>query len=418
MRLCLNLACYVMLLFPVFKGCIVDKSFGCGESFDQMLLDPIENFGNDPGIPLRFSSDQIPDRHPLKSSWDRLDARYSSLNSSTDSLNDEPAPLRRVRSCISFESGCLSGVSSPLRPASPFSLERQYLEVGSLARPGAGTSVSEDQYHVISSAVKMAAYMTPEMGSNTFESIKRFCKRHYKFPEDEERHEGDWSTLENSLMFEQKKSFKLIAYGSLIDPESSTEFSTKGDPVLAFGVKRDTSFLPPSPETSPLGIPPSPYEKDLLRFAVDYTGDYDNAINGLLLEVKIGEEFDALRVRERGYDLIKVPVVRFESKEGFKMYLEEAYILAHSVGNKENKMTYNPKEFSPHMAYLYICLRGAMNLSKRMPKSTHALSVFLSTTYVGDKRLGDWLRERPLEGSNDIDLSPRAYFQKIRSSDR
>jgi hypothetical protein len=359
---------------------------------------------------LRFSNDQITDQNPLKISRDRIGFKFS-LKSSSDSLPDDMPSLRRVRSCVSFESESLSGLSSPLRPASPFALESEYLEVGTLARPGAGTLVSEDNYHVISSAVMMAAYMTPDMGSNTFESIKSFCKKHYTFPAQEERYEGDWSDLEQSLREVGKKSFKLIGYGSLIDPESSTEFSIKGDPVLAFGVRRDTSFFPPCPELSPLGMPPSPYEKDLLRFAVKYTGDYENAINGRLVEINLGQEFEDLRVRERGYDLIKVPVVRFESKEKFKMHLEDAYILAQSQGDKENV---RPLDFSPHMAYLYVCLRGAMHLSKSMPRSTHALSFFLLTTHVGDKKLGDWLRARSLEGGSGDNISPRAYFQQIK----
>ncbi len=334
-------------------------------------------------------------------------------------------PLSRSNPYLSrLEEEFMRGCDSPMRPSSPLPIEYDFLEVGELARPGRGVIMPPENRDLLTSAVSVAAHTAPTLREEMLAAIQRYFEEHNPFLVQEERHTNSWQTLEDSLKEQQKTKFKLIGYGSLLDSASSQEFPQRGKPILAFGVRRFFGFLPEKPENSPLGMPDESQEKALLRLTVEYTGSYADKINGLLLTVNLGDEFEALRQREAGYDLIKVPVVRFDPNNSKKMRIKEAYILALSKDTLQETTEAKPKHwpyvndpYTPHLSYLYVCLRGAMKLSQDAPKFAHFLSLFLESTYVKNDEdktnLRNWILSEYSKNTPG-NITPRSHLQQLK----
>ena len=213
-----------------------------------------------------------------------------------------------------------------------------------------------------------------------------------------ERHTDNWSTLEKKLHLQGKESFHLIGFGSLLDPRSSRDFPTRKNPAIAFGVRRFFGFTPSSPERSSLGIPEAPYHHEQLRLSTRITKKESDLTNGVLLEIHLGKEMDALKKREKGYDLVKVPIIKITKNNrlsGEILYeIDEAYILAEPEKNALSRDIQTPKKpLSPHISYLYICLRGAQILSEQISKDTCFTQLFLETTFLEDGKtsLTEWI---------------------------
>jgi hypothetical protein len=354
--------------------------------------------------------------------------RNNDASAVPDSLRGEKLkrnPLSSSNPHLSvLEEEFMRGTDSPMRPSSPLPFSYDFLEVGPLARPGKGVVLPPEERDLLASAVSVAAHVAPTLREEMIQAIQKHFKEHTPFSDQEERHTDSWQTLEDSLTQKGKTKFKLIGYGSLLDPASSQEFSKRGKSILAFGVRRFFGFLPEKPENSPLGMPDKSEENALLRLTVEYTGSYEDKINGVLLTVNLGDEFEALRKREAGYDLIKVPVVRFDPKNSKKMRLKEAYILALGKEVSQDKDDARPKHwpyvsdpYRPHLSYLYVCLRGAMKLSLDAPKFIHFLSLFLDSTYVKNDEesidLRNWIiseYSRKIPGN----VTPRTHYCQLK----
>ncbi|MBA4118415.1 MAG: hypothetical protein C0514_05950 [Candidatus Puniceispirillum sp.] len=346
------------------------------------------------------------------------------------------SPLSRSREILSprtwegvdLRSSQGSPCPSPLRPCSPNPVFEEYGQVGDAARPGAGVEITQEAHNLIEAALIMAAYYAPPIDAENIERVRQFCQRHAPFPEEEERYSGDWTDLEERLRIEGKTHLPLIAYGSLMDDLSSGEFAVHGPTVWAFGAVRSFDFIPPSPETSPFGMPHKTREGEILRLLATYTGSYDNHFNGRLMYIALGEELNALRTREKGYDLVRLPAVRFGG-EGRRvtMHLEHAYVLMRPLEendaplktlevhpNKKYGVTSPALKLLPHDLYLYGCMRGAKSLNQ--PRMAHGLSHFLNTTYVETQSLQSWLKERASLAASRTLVSPRKYFHALKEN--
>tara|TARA_A100000171_G_scaffold52398_1_gene70568 strand:- start:2201 stop:3166 length:966 start_codon:yes stop_codon:yes gene_type:complete len=211
-----------------------------------------------------------------------------------------------------------------------------------------------------------------------------------------ERHTGNWESLEKKLKKEGEKSFYLLGFGSLLDPNSSSEFQTRREPAVAFGVKRFFGFNPRSPEKSPLGMPEAPHSHEQLRLTTRFTKDMKDMTNGVLFEINLETEMDSFRSREKGYDLVKVPILKIvkDEKTYEEIYeLDEAYILAEPEG--ASPASEAPLHtLSPHISYLYVCLRGARILSEQFSDNLSFLNLFIETTYLSDEKtpISAWVR--------------------------
>lgn len=221
-----------------------------------------------------------------------------------------------------------------------------------------------------------------------------------------ERHTGDWSTLENKMRQQGQKSFQLLGFGSLMEASVSRSFPVRKTPAIAIGVRRFFGYALAAPEKSLLGVPEAPYTHELLRLSTRITGNKNDLTNGLLLDVHLGPEMDAFRARERGYDLVKVPIIKIVQKGGAspkRVYAyDEAYILTESK-KKKGASQAGKAEMSdclaPHLAYLYICLRGAKSLSESFFGDSCFAHIFLQTTFLADDKtpLSHWIKN-PSEG--------------------
>ena len=309
---------------------------------------------------------------------------------------------------------------SPLRPCSPNPLLEEYGQICHIVRPGAGVELSEKDHDIIEAAVVKAAHYAPDLEEHNMERVREFCEKHAPFQGIEERHTGDWHTLVSTLQKQGKTSLSLIAYGSLMDDMSSQEFSTRGDTVWAFGAKRSFDFMPPSPERSAYGIPHREREGEMLRLCVTYTGAYDDSFNGRLMQINLGDELTALRMREKGYDLVRLPAVRLSGAERPTMHLEYAYVLTRPLGSLEEHpskryaVSKDPIPLSPHIGYLYACMNGATAL--RNPRMAHGLTHFLHTTHVRDMRLCEWVKQRTPKVVVEGLISPRSYCRAMIAS--
>lgn len=203
-----------------------------------------------------------------------------------------------------------------------------------------------------------------------------------------QRHSGNWSSLEQTLLSRGQKSFYLLGFGSLLDPAFSQEFASREGLAVAFGVKRFFGFNPQRPETSPLGLPEAPNHHEVLRLTTRLTQNPQDMTNGVLLKINLGKEMEALRTREAGYDLVKVPILKLSqnlSQNHPIEALDEAYILVEPPHPHKQERDLLPL-LAPHIAYLYICLRGAKTPLENTSEDLSFLKLFIETTYLSDAK--------------------------------
>lgn len=217
------------------------------------------------------------------------------------------------------------------------------------------------------------------------------------------RYTGDWESFEKDIRHRGETTFHILGFGSLLDPNSSNEFSNRREPAIAFGVRRFFGFSHPAPETSALGIPCQPYDDEQLRLTTRVTQKLSDITNGVLLQIDLDSEMRDFRTREKGYDLVRVPILKLKSgHEGRKQYeLSMAYILTEP--NKAcGGLDKTQEVLLPHLAYLYVCLRGASQISHDF------LDLFIQTTYLSDEKtpIGNWIDD-VMQRHQRAPLSPR-----------
>lgn len=185
-----------------------------------------------------------------------------------------------------------------------------------------------------------------------------------------------YSALEN-------KPLTIFAHGSLIDQNSaaktfSDETLMTRTPALAFGLRRVFDRDVPI-ETAPhWGTPIHPRARGMLNVYPSQQGDM---VNGVLMEVQ-PSDFNPLRAREIGYDLIPVVVAVWDE------YLQTPspdYRIAYTLHAPEESPYTNPKVL-PRPGYYEM----ARDAAKKFGPAFYKL--WMQSTYLADKRtpISDW----------------------------
>lgn len=184
-----------------------------------------------------------------------------------------------------------------------------------------------------------------------------------------------WKTLEPELNRKGLSSISIVAYGSLLNSASAAKTFWgrplgPRDPVIAFGARRIFNY-----QMSSGGGQYGPPTRPLARAALNtrITGNINDALNGVLLEISVGE-IRAMQAREKGYDLLRVACLRWNAIEEPPFL---AYILRCPDEPQSGRKRTND-ELEPHREYYWRCRRGAGELGEEF------LRFWLSTTYLAD----------------------------------
>lgn len=258
-------------------------------------------------------------------------------------------------------------------------------------RPGAGRVLSSESRNKILHSIREVIESSTSSTCFSQELLESFDISSFQF----KRYTGNWGNLENELRGKGEKTLLILGFGSLLDSNLSNEFHNRQEPALAFGVRRFFGFKPPSPEKSTLGMPEQPYDKEQLRLTTRLTKSPSDITNGVLLQIDLDTEMEDFREREKGYDLVKVPILKIKNTKEGSAYFEisEAFILTEPEEEDFDKENNSLHTFSPHMSYLYVCLRGARSVSETWLKDKCFLDLFIKTTYLSDEKtpVEDWV---------------------------
>ena len=266
-----------------------------------------------------------------------------------------------------------------------------------LIQPGQGKIQSKEVADFIKEKVLRATLLTPPIATETLEKACQPLQEVFKaIPP--QRFTGDWREAVKMTCTENEwAQMPLFGYGSLLNPKTSKEFSASQDldsrvPLLALGLQRSFTHVPVAPEESYLGLPAE--SNHILRLSAYHTKSSKHFMNGVKLNVDLGEELEKLYKREQGYDLLMITVLNCSINacdNDDVNRLERVFVLC------------TPGEAAPldpilkmHIPYLYICLEGALSLESKVDKDFSFLRLFLETTYMPDgvQTLVDWSQER------------------------
>jgi predicted ATPase/tetratricopeptide (TPR) repeat protein len=196
-----------------------------------------------------------------------------------------------------------------------------------------------------------------------------FAETSYEYP---------WNGLEADLRTLGASSFRLFAYGSLVNRESaSRDFPNAGErsvPALAFGVVRLFEYDMPDVVRARFYPRLRADDPERASLNIHVTGFLTDVANGVVIDVAI-DEVTALREREVGYDLR--PIVCIDWSEETPAEPRIAFVL--SAPNrlwKDRPLT--NRSLQPLRPYLRMCLAGAETCSKAFA------AFWRDTTFLGD----------------------------------
>jgi len=201
-----------------------------------------------------------------------------------------------------------------------------------------------------------------------------------------------WDGIEDWMEENGRDQLPLVAFGSLMHQGSAAmDIASLGRPVIAFGVRRHFNYIHLRPELSFLGMPTEKHLEEAARLNVSYSGHTNDIINGVLVYVDI-DDIDRLRIRENGYDLIKIQILDYGDAANVgtsKMQFREAFILSNPEGSLHRSTSLS---FMPHVNYANICLEGVYEIERQgMPGF---FDLFVRTTYLNDGRtLDQWITD-------------------------
>lgn len=181
-----------------------------------------------------------------------------------------------------------------------------------------------------------------------------------------------WQDLEQICEDQKSKTFKLLAYGSLINQESSalTVSVQKKTLVKAYGIYRIFNYIIPE-SNSRYGTFDKPKRRAALN--IEVTNSAKDFINALILEIPLSD-IPALREREIAYDLIQVPCISWENSKLEPYYASVLYCPYHYFNGQEK--TKNKME--PHTEYYKVCRSGAESFGEEF------LECWKTTTFLSD----------------------------------
>lgn len=178
-----------------------------------------------------------------------------------------------------------------------------------------------------------------------------------------------WASLESDLERQGRDTLALVAYGSLVNPDSAAltlgpKSGRARRPVIAYGVRRIFNFPIPEGHTR-YGPPVNP--RAIAALNLRQTGARSDSINGVLLPVSI-EDLPAMRDRERGYDLQPVACTDW-GHDGAESFIGYVLVWPDAPTNAS---------VEPHRRYYEVCRQGAAGLGPAF------LEAWLRNTYLAD----------------------------------
>lgn len=192
-----------------------------------------------------------------------------------------------------------------------------------------------------------------------------------------------WNGLEDIILKQNKTTFHIVGYGSLINANSAALTVTvqKRVPILAFGVYRKFNYLIPQDNVR-YGKAENSIQRAALN--IEVTDDVNDFINALLIEIPLND-ISALRDREIAYDLIQVPCVLWDNRNSESFY---AYLLYCPYKEFQGIEKTND-DLEPHIEYYKVCREGAQSFGDEFLKCWKATS-FLAD---GKSSMNYWEKE-------------------------
>lgn len=184
-----------------------------------------------------------------------------------------------------------------------------------------------------------------------------------------------WQGLEEAVASSRQHKITLVGYGSLLNSYSALRTLSIDKnaqlPVISFGVKRLYNYKTPQEVVQRHGECEDPFSTACLNAVVTYK--MENMINGLTFVLK-AEEIEALRQREKGYDLIPVVSIPWHQPN------EQIFIHYILSAPNEQRMgnIWVSSDLKPILNYDKLCRAGALSISEDF------LEFFLKTTFLAD----------------------------------
>jgi hypothetical protein len=184
-----------------------------------------------------------------------------------------------------------------------------------------------------------------------------------------------WGNLESDLQKLGTSTFDLIGYGSLLNPDSAKRTikdtpQNGHPPVLAIGATRVFEYVMPPFMINDHPEKFEPRKKAALNLR--YSSNNRSMFNGRLLTVRV-EDIEALRQREKGYDLQPVVYIPWGDWNGEP---RNAYVLVARQQIIDGRQLVD-ETAEPFPPYEKTCREGAALVSKPF------LDFYLRTTFVG-----------------------------------
>ena len=169
----------------------------------------------------------------------------------------------------------------------------------------------------------------------------------------------------------------IFGYGSLLNPASaarhlSQDALNSSRLTIAFGLRRVFDRAVGGP--THWGVPEKPNDTGMLN--VQLTGQPDDLVNGVVMEL---DEADLLSVisREKGYDLVPVPVIYWDEAEYLSPQVFYAYTFRASTEAREG-IVYTSPSVNPIPGYALASKEGAELYGQSF------LEFWLATTFLAD----------------------------------
>jgi len=198
-----------------------------------------------------------------------------------------------------------------------------------------------------------------------------------------------WNGLQERLAELGQDRLNMIGYGSLLNPDSAkrTIRDTPWDghpPVLAFGAIRLFNYVMPQTVIERYSEGKRYSSSSCAALNTKYTGRVGDALNGRVISTGF-DDLDALREREKGYDLTPVAYVPW-GREGSKPNL--GFVLCATEEPWEGTV-YVSDSIAPFPPYVKVCRNGAQIVDEEF------YECFLDTTFLADglTHLRDWSEE-------------------------
>lgn len=187
-----------------------------------------------------------------------------------------------------------------------------------------------------------------------------------------------WNGLEEKLSEAGENHLKMIGYGSLLNPESAARTISNTPkighpPVIAFGAKRLFNYVMPQDVIARYSVGVKYPGNMCAALNTRFTGKVDDVLNGRVISLHI-EDLDALRDREKGYNLMPVSFLPWDDIGSTPLL---GFVLCATERPWQGNVYVNDS-IEPFPPYLQVCRDGVELVSREFHRC------FLDTTKLAD----------------------------------